>query len=563
MIQQQVQQTAEGMKNKATIQPSPAVSDQVAGQPAFDIFRYRERVYFWFCIVGVLTLFPVAISDYAQGRYIVGTAALVVFFIFALNVISMRSGGPPRINIQISGLIFVFMYPVVIHKVGIVGVLWSYTGIVFLALVLPARTGFAFNLGLLATVTPAVFFSLPFFEAIRSIITLAVVAGLARVFAGIIETEHEELRIAKEKAEEATKLKDKFVALVSHDLRSPIGGVINALELCNSPNYNLSPQHRVSMMNDSHKTLKGLLSLMEDLLTIGRLTTGSIRPTKKLVDVSLLAANVIESSAPHAREKGVVIENSLPESFTVLADRAMLTEILQNLLQNAIKFCNFGDTVTISRSPHESAGICVQDTGPGISEKLLPNLFLHEVKTTSLGTSGETGTGFGLPMCKELAIAQGGDIHVESNVGEGTLFTVSLPQPQALVLLVDDQEVQRRSIKAALDGDCPIEILEAENGKDALASMETVTPLLVIADLEMPVMDGFELITKIRENRRYDEIPIIVATSHHLDGGDPEKTSRLRQRVFDLGADDFITKPVAPEDLKPRVRRFLTTQRPR
>jgi len=551
------------VENKVHKQQADSDSDQVAQQPEFDIFRYRERVYFWFCIVGVLTLLPVAIGDFAQNRHIVGTAALVVFFIFALNVISMRSGGPPRIDIRISGLTFLFMYPAVIHQVGIVGVLWSYTGIVFLALALPARTGFAFNLGLLATVTPAVFISLPLYEAIRSTITLAVVAGLARVFAGIIETEHEELRKAKEKAEEATKLKDKFVALVSHDLRSPISGVIGALGLLDTPDFNAPQQVRANLISESHKTLKGLLSLMEDLLTIGRLSTGSIRPIKKLVDVSLLAANVIESSAPHAREKGVAIDNRIPESFMVLADHAMLTEILHNLVYNAIKFCSSGDTVTIFQSPHAPAGICVQDTGPGIEEALTPHLFLHEVKTTSLGTSGETGTGFGLPMCKELAMAQGGDIRVESKEGEGALFTVSLPNPQALVMLVDDQEIQRRSIKAALEGDSPIEFLEAENGKEALASLETVTPLLIIVDLEMPTMNGFELITKIRENRRYDEIPIIVATSSHSDGDDPEKASRLRQKVFDLGADDFITKPVAPEDLKPRVRRLLTTQRHR
>ncbi|MEE8483874.1 MAG: hybrid sensor histidine kinase/response regulator, partial [Nitrospinota bacterium] len=215
---------------------------------------------------------------------------------------------------------------------------------------------------------------------------------------------------------------------------------------------------------------------------------------------------------------------------------------------NAIKFSYKGGRITLFRPPGRRTAIAVKDTGTGISEKILPKLFMHEEKTTTTGTAGEKGTGLGLPFCHDIMTAHGGSLTVESAEGVGTTFYAELPPVRPKILFVDDEETIRYLFKESIH-EYDLEIIEAENGEIAKRIIERDMPHLVITDISMPIMDGWELLESIRSNSKTAELPVIVLTSI----SDMES----REKAFRMGANDFLAKPLVMEDLIPRVRRFV------
>ena len=155
--------------------------------------------------------------------------------------------------------------------------------------------------------------------------------------------------------------------------------------------------------------------------------------------------------------------------------------------------------------------------------------------------------GMGLPLCHDIMKAHGGAIAVESSAA-GAVFRVTLPEAKALALVVDDLEPAREEIVDQLSK-MGVEALEAANGKEALDRLAEAEPHLVITDISMPEMDGFELLTIIRKSPSFEKIPVIVITS----SGD----MAAREKAFHLGADDFVTKPLVAEDFIPRVKRHV------
>ncbi len=188
------------------------------------------------------------------------------------------------------------------------------------------------------------------------------------------------------------------------------------------------------------------------------------------------------------------------------------------------------------------------DTGIGIKDKRLKTLFNYEERTSTVGTSGESGTGFGLPLARDIMKAHGGGLHVESTYSEGSTFYVRLPHVRPNVLIVDDEQIIIDTLKNLLKA-TDVECLEAVNGNMGQEIAKQKLPHLILLDIFMPDMDGLELLEYIKSNPITRKIPVIVIT------GDPK--IETRDKVFELGADDFITKPFNIEDLIPRVRRFV------
>jgi len=233
----------------------------------------------------------------------------------------------------------------------------------------------------------------------------------------------------KERAEEATLLKDKFVALVSHDLRSPLGSMINMLELVKpereDPEGAETNRRLISMAT---RAAHGLMDMIDNLLDISRLQTGSVTVSIKRVNVLSLTESIVQVERFRADEKGVQIINQIPPDYVLYADYHLLGEVIQNLLSNAVKFCRQGDSVTIYRPEGENGALAVRDTGTGIPENIIGHLFDNTMKTTSLGTAGERGSGLGLPYCRDIMEAHGGSIRVESSPGAGSMFTITAPE---------------------------------------------------------------------------------------------------------------------------------------
>ncbi len=354
---------------------------------------------------------------------------------------------------------------------------------------------------------------------------------------------------AREVAEDATRLKDKFVSLVSHDLRSPISSNISGLRALAGGviGGEMKPEQRV-MVESMLRSNAALIEMIDMLLDMSRLKTGTLRPKPRFIHPHFVAADVIQKVWHIAEAKEIRLENRLPTGMRVFADLALYCEVLQNIVTNAIKFTPRGGTVSVFHPDDRQCGVAVRDTGGGIPEAIQADLFKHEVKTSLKGTAGESGTGLGMPFCRDIMEAHGGLISFETG-GKGTTFYVDLPPVEVMVLVVDDQDASR-GVMVKLLKEMAATILQAADGAEGFAIALERRPHLVITDINMDGADGFELLRNLRNNPETSDTPVIVVTSAGLEPG-------IQERAFSMGANDFVIKPLFAEDFIPRVRRFI------
>jgi PAS domain S-box-containing protein len=359
----------------------------------------------------------------------------------------------------------------------------------------------------------------------------------------------EELRAAKNQAVEATKLKDKFVSLVSHDLRSPLSAILGALkDMSEDAAETGASSHNAILLDRSVSTCEGLIKMIDQLLNISRLQTGSIRPRIRFQDGYSLVNLLVTNLSPLAERKGVRLLNEVPERLRILSDYQLFYEVISNLVTNAIKFTRDGGTVTIFVPQDKPGAVAVRDTGVGINEKILDNLFKHEVKTTTVGTAGESGTGLGLPLCKDIMDAHGGSLTVESTLGEGSVFYAELPVRKPNILVVDDEELARLTLASHL-ARAGMSVTEASDGQEALKMLMEKAPDLIITNVIMSNLDGAGPLSRLDEVAGGRAIPVVAITA--------SRDKETREKMFALGAADIVNKPVDENDLIPRVNRLL------
>lgn len=359
------------------------------------------------------------------------------------------------------------------------------------------------------------------------------------------------LHAAKDKAEAATKLKDKFVGLVSHDLRSPLGSIIGFLDIVRD-DPEMDAGMRDSIMTRIRRSAGALLNLIDGLLNLNRLKTGSIRPSKSPLAARPMVDEIFTRTAPQAEQKGVSLLNDTPAGMRLMADTHLFHELLANLVSNAIKFTGKGKTITVF-SPRPNV-ISVKDDGTGIKPEILPNLFRSDIKTTTVGTAGERGTGLGLPYCYDIVNAHGGELTVESELGKGSVFHVTLPLYDRVILLVDDQEAHRNIMKEQMNTFLKAEYIEAENGVQALDALAGLVPDLIVTDIEMAEMNGYDLIRNIRAMGPNGNTPILAVSSFQSSPGEADE---VKQKAMSFGANDFAQKPLVAEEFIPCVKKLL------
>ncbi|MGK7345817.1 MAG: PAS domain-containing protein [Candidatus Nitrospinota bacterium M3_3B_026] len=234
----------------------------------------------------------------------------------------------------------------------------------------------------------------------------------------------DELREARDAAEEAVRLKDKFVALVAHDLKSPFGSMLGLLELISRDGDNPLPVKHKEMIRSIIKNGRRMYRMIDELLRADRIQKAKINLRREKVDAVSLMASAIDNLKERAREKGIIIVNDIPEGMSLYVDPALFLEVLDNLISNAIKFSHRGGVVTVFAP--DGAAVAVRDSGVGVRPDKLDKLFCYDEKTTTVGTDGEIGSGLGLPLCHEIIKAHGGSITVESAEGKGSVFCARL-----------------------------------------------------------------------------------------------------------------------------------------
>ncbi|MBT7234625.1 MAG: transporter substrate-binding domain-containing protein [Rhodospirillaceae bacterium] len=356
---------------------------------------------------------------------------------------------------------------------------------------------------------------------------------------------------SKEAAEEASILKDRFVSLVAHDIRSPLGTIQGFAELIvMSDQLDAAREKLVEWGQSIFTQTRALVDLTTELLDIGRLQTGILQPELKFLDGYFAIEDVLGRVATMAEAKGVEILNDVPEGTRVYADTVLFQQVVQNLLTNAVKFSHANSKVRVAVPDGEPTTIAVTDQGVGIPEDLAETLFMIEEKTSTQGTSGELGTGFGLPISHQIIQAHGGELSFDSVEGVGSSFQIRLPAVQPRILLVDDDPDIGSFVELYL-GAADISVDIAANGLEALDRLSTgELPHLVISDIMMPELNGFELLERMKAKESWNNLPVIILTG--------TRDSAARDRCLHMGADDFVRKPIDPEDLMSRVYRFIS-----
>ena len=223
--------------------------------------------------------------------------------------------------------------------------------------------------------------------------------------------------------------KDKFFSIISHDLRSPLSSVLVGLRLLTDPESRVSESEKEEILHDSRRTVEQLYSLLDNLLVWSRLQRGLMEYAPKQIDLQPLFERNATLFAANAEQKQIAIRQTVTAPIFAFADSQMIDTVIRNLISNALKFTEARGAITLSACQNDqNVEITVADTGIGMDAEAVAKLFRLDVRYNQLGTAGEKGTGLGLNVCKEFAEKNGGSIAVESVVGAGTTFRVTLPK---------------------------------------------------------------------------------------------------------------------------------------
>lgn len=413
------------------------------------------------------------------------------------------------------------------------------------------------------------------------------------------------LKIQSEKLAELDQLKSRFFANISHEFRTPLTLILGVLDKFVSRKNLPEDQKDYSIM---HRNARRLLRLINQLLELSRLEAGSARLRAARRDIVTFLRRLTVSFSSLAEQKDIDLtfngtslsaERGDPAIF-IYFEGDKLEKVFYNLLSNACKFTPAGGAVRISvgvDSGEEGAGVVeiqVANSGPGIPAEKLPYIFDRFYQVEGDGGAAYEGTGIGLALVKELVALHHGTVQAESEPGAETVFRVTLPLGRAhlsdeqiaeadimpedeavealpevpvsapaaattakiaedsageetLVLVVEDHPDLRDFIRDHLAGEYTI--LEAENGAAGLAMAETHIPDLVISDIMMPEMNGYELCVALKGNVKTSHIPVILLTAK---AGTEDKLEGL-----ETGADDYLVKPFDPRELKTRVANLI------
>lgn len=406
-----------------------------------------------------------------------------------------------------------------------------------------------------------------------------------------LETEAaENARVARERdqaaqtADAANKAKSVFLAAVSHEIRTPINAVMGGLEILNGHGQPDPTSPQAKVLEVMEKAGQSMLALLDDLLDITRIEAGHLSLVPQPIDLHQRLHDAIDLMAGRAAAGGLSLELSIGADVPrhVSVDAARLRQILLNLIGNAVKFTERGGikVVAVRQPPsigHASATpgavlvrITVADTGIGIPAAKLPHVFDAFYQADGGDNRRYGGVGLGLAICKRLVGMMGGQVRVDSALGHGTVFTVDLPMPLAAapvqqpgggakllpywtsrpqVLLVEDDAVNQFVATQLLTRQ-GVQVITAEDGETALRILAGQRVRLVLMDIGMPGMDGFETTARLREaGGPMASVPVVALTANVL----PETVARSRT----VGMQGFIAKPIKLEELLGTLARIV------
>ncbi len=384
------------------------------------------------------------------------------------------------------------------------------------------------------------------------------------------------LETAKHAAEAANRAKTEFLATMSHEIRTPMNGVLGAVQILDDSPLDLDQKQLVSVIRESGENL---VSIVDDILSLARVEAGKLTLERSPVNTRELGETLIALFRPKAESKGVNLCLKLDPSFPefILSDPQRLRQILLNLVGNAVKFTALGEVWLNFTSNAESQTVTfqVRDTGLGIETEKIPSLFQPFVQADSSTTRQFGGSGLGLSIARRFVDAMGGEIHVESQLGKGSVFSVTLPceatsapetPPSAIfppvspkgnatrgltVLLAEDNQVNQLIFRKMLIR-LGCEVILAKHGREALDSLRDREIDLVLMDCQMPELDGYQTTRELRSwGGAYKTLPVIALTASAM--------AEDRQHCIDAGMNDFLSKPLLLSSLETALAQWSPT----
>ncbi|HEX6614081.1 MAG TPA: ATP-binding protein [Rhodanobacteraceae bacterium] len=415
------------------------------------------------------------------------------------------------------------------------------------------------------------------------------VMDVFKVMRSDIKRNAAELRASEARAQEASRAKSSFLAAMSHEIRTPMIGITGMLELLEHTRLDAEQRRCVNIVQSSAQSL---LQIIGDILDFSKIEAGRMQLAPEVVDLRRLLSHTVHNFLGIASSKGLTLELALDEALApaYVADPLRLRQILSNFLSNALKFTRAGgvtvqvEILEVLPDGRQRIALRVRDSGIGISDEQRMQLF----QPFSQGDSGTArqfgGTGLGLAICRQLAHLMGGEIELASKPGSGSTFslivTVAQGDPAALwhlhdepveesfpsrtlpsveqaenerslVLVVDDHPTNREVLTRQL-ARAGYACETAVDGEDALERWKGGRYALLLADIHMPRMDGYQLTAAIRaiESRERRERTPIIAITANVSKGEPE-------RCLEAGMDDFLGKPLRIAQLAATLHRWL------
>lgn len=383
-----------------------------------------------------------------------------------------------------------------------------------------------------------------------------------------LEKSRAELEAANDKLKELDLMKSEFLNTVSHELRTPLTSIKAFAEIL-LDNVGEDVETQTEFLEIINKESDRLTRLINNLLDLSRIEAGRMKWDSEQLDLHEIAESALNALRGSAEKKGLIVEADLEEDLPTVGDKDKLIQVVTNLLGNAIKFTSEGGKIVVRahRKDLLTARIEVADSGVGIAPEFHESIFEKFSQVDSSETRDIKGSGLGLPIARSISEHHGGKLFVESEAGVGSTFIVELPlhveeeappesqetkkpvpvdlTPGQTVLVVDDEPSIRRFLRHILEAEGFL-VIESRSGEDAVAIARRELPALVLLDLVLPDIDGFEVLSRLKDKVETENIPVIILS-----------IIEDEERCFRLGASDYLPKPINRERLVDRVTSLI------
>ncbi|MBI9071250.1 MAG: PAS domain-containing protein [Melioribacteraceae bacterium] len=358
-----------------------------------------------------------------------------------------------------------------------------------------------------------------------------------------IKEKESELNKKIELLQEINSQKDRFISIVSHDLRSPFTSLLGFSEiLINEPD--LPEEMKSEYLGYIYEASQTQLQMINYLLDWSRLQTGRLTIEPCRLSVLNLVNNCVSVLTGNLIKKHIEIKVDVPDNLFINADERLINQSVQNILSNAIKFTPNNKKIFVSANTFKEGliEITVKDEGIGISEENQEKLFKIDKKLSLVGTNGEKGSGLGLTLVKEIIEKHHGEIWFYSKFGEGSEFHFTMPTAKNTVIVVEENKEAYKKYESIIQEVLPhFEIIQSSTGYEAIRLILHDPPSMIISDHNMSLMNGIQLVEAVRKKEINREIPIIIVSETFND--------ELLLKYKRLNVNSVIRKPIKEEDL--------------